>query len=139
MNRCTRVQYAPVEPLTNGCACVLFCQTFGFCFSFGYLGLKKSHISSGKRNFSSKARQGHIEHVCKMSESGLSKTAWIFRVLCVKSGKITAWHPNYLVTVNIRFRALNLALYWSYAGMSPRYLCETLYNYALEHLEAARP
>ena len=34
------------------------------------------------------------------------------------SAKITAWHCNYLVFVYIRFRALNLTYYWSYAVSS---------------------
>ena len=38
------------------------------------------------------------------------------------SAKITAWHCNYLVFVYIRFWALNLTQYWSYASIPARQL-----------------
>ena len=55
-----------------------FLQIVGFLYFWGYLGLKGSHFSSEKKNththvytHTRKARQGHMKHVCKFSESSL--------------------------------------------------------------------
>ena len=90
----------------------------------GCLGLKGSQISSKKKN---KKPEKPIRK--KLGRDTLNTCAK-FQGLSLKNGvdtltfvlysaKITAWRRNfYLVLVYIRFRALNLTWYWSYAVSS---------------------
>ena len=56
--------------------------------------------------------------MCKISGSSSLKNGvdnWIF---VRQSAKITAFHRNYLVLVDVRFWVLNIMQYWSYAVSS---------------------
>ena len=55
-----------------------------------------------------------------------------------KSAKIIAWHRNYLVLVWIRFSGVEFDLILVLRSQFLEYLPETLYEHALEQLEAAR-
>ena len=133
----------PCRALTNG---LFFRQIFRFYFYF--LGILRSYgtphfrrKNKNKKNQSWKARQGHVQHVCKISGSiTLEKDVdiWTCVRLCTK---ITAWHRNYLVLgfslCSILGVKIDLILVlWSQFF---EFLRETLYKHALEHLEAAGP
>ena len=66
----------------------------------------------------SQNRRGYLEH-------------------CALKWKITPWHRNYLVLVCIRFG--EIIVFKVPRSHFFEYLRDTLYNHALEHLEAARP
>ena len=84
-----------------------------------------SAIKKKKKHWE-KARQGHIEHVYKISGSLKNGVdIWTFVQL---RAKITAWHRNYLVLVYIRFWALILTQYWSYAVSSSTFCAKFCTN-----------
>ena len=86
--------YALVESLTNAFSVFFLRQILVFLYFLGYLGLKESHIS-GERKRTVTVRQGHIKHVCKITGSPLTKTAWTFGPLCDKHAKL---RPRIVIT-----------------------------------------
>ena len=68
----------------------MFCFLFLFfppdvCFFMYFVDawvLRDPTIAAKKQTHSSTARQWHMRHVCKLSGSSLSKTAWAFGLLC---------------------------------------------------------
>ena len=72
---------------------IFFRQIFVFLVFLGVFGLRIPHFRLKKKTWT--VRQGHIKHVCLISGSYLSKTAWTFGPLCGKHAKIAASHRNY--------------------------------------------
>ena len=80
-----------------------------------------AQIFSAKKNNKARPRDGHIEHVCKILGSYLSKAAWIFGLLCVKMNNIVFFK---WLGFSIRSScSLDFAKYWTYRQAGSSIFC----------------
>ena len=80
-----------------------------FGIFWGYLGLKRPHISSEKKKkHRTRLGKGTLNTCAKFQGLTLKNGVDIWTLVRLNA-KITAWHLNYLVLVYIRFSSLNLA------------------------------
>ena len=92
---------------------VFFANCSRFCFLLDFW-LLRDHAFPSKRKeatpppFVDGSAGTYETRVCEISGQSPTKTASAFGPLCGKRAKITASHRNYLVSVQIRSRALNM-------------------------------
>ena len=117
----TYVDFAPSEQFTNARFYYSSPDMRGVCIVKD-LCLEGSHISGGKseekkkKKRSSKARQGRIKHVRKISES--LKNGVDICTFVRLSAKIAPSRRNYLYVVHIWCWAINMTSCWSHAVRS---------------------
>ena len=107
----------------------------------GYLGLKGPHIFGGKKKrktHSTKALQGHIKHVCKISGSNSQKRRGHLDFSAVKcknhgsASQLLSFSLHSILSVKFDLILVLRSQFFDF-------LRETLYKHSLERLEAAGP